>query len=405
MIHRFLFTATVLLALIRPASGQVNCLNSNKLICIIPNQLNLTQQSSDNLAFLNAAIGSQVGDLPLASPASGVIYTNDPKLNTPIASNATLGPILTQRAETIGRGKIYVAFTYQYFNFTDVDGQSLKNLPIYANAPDGSSVTVTNNRLDLKASQFAAYFTYGIASNIDVSAAVPILNVHEQFTTNGTIYNLTPPKPNTLLNVATSRGVVGVGDITFAAKYQAWKPKHGGLALGAELRVPSGDALNFLGTGTIGFRPFATFTYGTRFSPHANIAYEINANSYLVSLVQAEHLPNRLLYSGGVDWGVKRYFTVAVDFLAQHVYDGQRVGLQDITVSNSQITAPTIKPCTLTGVLKCTQSYTGVYGSGGIKIKPFRNLILTGNLLVSMNEAGFRARIVPLFGASYTFGR
>src|ERR1700722_6683352 len=119
MIWRLLFLFVVLsLTESSEVVAQVNCTSgssaSGKLICLIPNQLNLTQGSTQSLAFLNEAIGSQVSDLPLATPASGVIYTLDPKLNTPVPSNETLGPVLTQRAETIGKHRFYVAFTYQY---------------------------------------------------------------------------------------------------------------------------------------------------------------------------------------------------------------------------------------------------------------------------------------------------
>src|SRR5208283_1306388 len=106
----------------------------------------------------------------------------DPKLNIPVPSNATLGPILTQRAETIGRHKFYIAFTYQYFQFEDIDGMGLKNLPIFLPLQGGNVVTATNNRLDLKASQFTAYFTYGLTTSVDVSVAVPIIDMHERMT-------------------------------------------------------------------------------------------------------------------------------------------------------------------------------------------------------------------------------
>ena len=127
MIRRLMFPVIVLLLSQSPrVLAQVSCASgssaSGKLICLIPNQLNLTQGSTQSLAFLNEAIGSQVSDLPLATPASGVIYTIDPKLNIPVPSNETLGPILTQRAETIGRHKFYIAFTYQYFQFAGIDG-------------------------------------------------------------------------------------------------------------------------------------------------------------------------------------------------------------------------------------------------------------------------------------------
>jgi hypothetical protein len=51
---------------------------------------------------LSAAIGRQSNLLPLASPSSGVILVYDPGLKTFVASTDSLGPILGERAETVG---------------------------------------------------------------------------------------------------------------------------------------------------------------------------------------------------------------------------------------------------------------------------------------------------------------
>ena len=143
------------------AEAQINCPStSSKLACVIPNTLNL--KSSTDLAFLNEAVGSTLGDLPLASPASGIIYVLDPKLNLPVPSNDTLGPVLVQRAETIGKHKLYLAVTYQFFRFENIDGISMKNIPIVLSfpGPPAPVTTATNNRLDLTAHQLGVYLTW-----------------------------------------------------------------------------------------------------------------------------------------------------------------------------------------------------------------------------------------------------
>ena len=397
---RFWFLLVAAIGAMSPAArAQVNCSSSStKLICLIPNQLNLSPGSSQSLAFLNEAVGSQVSELPVATPASGIIYTNDPKLNLPVPSNETLGPVLTQRAETIGRHKVYIAFTYQYFLLQDIDGLSLKNLPIFLPLQTGTAVTATNNRLDLKANQFTGYVTYGLTGRIDLSVAVPVLDVHEQFTSSGVEFSLVPPFGSaTFNNISKAGEVTGVGDVTLAIKGRVWKPRHGGFSLGAEVRLPSGDALNFLGAGTIGFRPFGTLTYGGRFSPHFNIAYEVNGSTDLITNSQGGkgQLPNRLLYSGGADWGVTKWLTLAADVLEQRVFDAQRIKLINFSISNPNLTFPSISPF--------KDSYNRTDGSAGVKIKPFGNLIITGNVVVKLDHAGLRSRLVPLVGASYTF--
>ena len=381
------------------AQAQITCSPaSQKLACVIPNALNLTAPSSQNLGFLNEAVGSQLGDLPLASPASGIIYTIDPNLNLPVASNDTLGPVLTQRAETIGKHKLYLAFTYQFFRFEDIDGISLSNLPILLTLQNGTALTVSNNRLDLTAHQFGIYLTYGATSRIDVSIAMPILDIHEQFTSSGVEYTTSPATTTTFQNVTSGpKGAAGIGDQVLAIKGTIWKPRQGGLAVGAELRLPTGDAMNFLGSGTVGFRPFVSLTYGGRFSPHMNVAYEMNGHSILVADAQGHEgrLPNRLIYSGGADWGVTKRMTIAVDVLAQNVNNAQRVRVVNETFTNPILTAPTIQAF--------TQYYNRTDFSGGVKLKPAGNLVLTGNVMVKLDQGGLRSRWVPFGGISYTF--
>ena len=40
----------------------------------------------------------------------------------------------------------------------------------------------------------------------------------------------------------------------------------------------------------------------------------------------------------------------------------------------------------------------------GVKYKPWKNLILYGNVTFQLNNVGLRSAPVPLIGASYTFG-
>ena len=396
---RLLFFSLLVGAVFCPAAeAQINCTQaSTKLACIIPNALNLTAPSSQNLGFLNEAVGSQLGDLPLASPASGIIYIYDPKLNLPVPSNDTLGPILTQRAETIGRHKVYLAVTYQFFSFKDIDGLSLTQLPVVLQNSSPPAVTATNNRLDLTANQIALYLTYGLTSRVDVSIAIPILDVHEQFVSSGVEYILSPASVVTFNNLSHSGSASGIGDQVLAVKGTLWKPKQGGLALGTELRLPTGDAMNFLGSGTVGFKPFVSMTLGRRVSPHLNVAYEMNGHSILVTNAQGgeARLPNRLIYSGGADWGVTKRLTLAADVLAQNVNNAQRVRIVNQTFTNPVLTVPTI------------QNYTGSYNrtdaSFGIKVKPAGNLVLSGNVMVKLDQGGLRSRWVPFVGLSYTF--
>ena len=226
---------------------------------------------------------------------------------------------------------------------------------------------------------------------------MPVLDVHERFTTTG--FEYPPSGPPTFIPPTTNgtKGANGIGDQVLAIKGTLWKPKQGGVAIGAEIRLPTGDAMNFLGSGTVGFKPFVSLTYGSRVSPHLNLAYELNGHSILVTDAQGGEgrLPNRLIYSAGADFGVTKWMTFAGDLMAQNVNNPQRVRVVNQSVAILTTPVPTIQPF--------TESYNRLDFSGGLKVKPFGNLVLTGNVMVKLNQGGLRSRWVPFGGVSYTF--
>src|SRR6202795_1690528 len=123
---------------------------STKLVCVIPqtfgpfgvgsgagaplignhHQAHFEGDFLSSFGQINEAVGIQVSQLPIASPSSGITFTYDSALKTfSPSTEESLGPIIGERASTIGRNKVYVAFSFQYFNFDSIDGQNTGNLP------------------------------------------------------------------------------------------------------------------------------------------------------------------------------------------------------------------------------------------------------------------------------------
>jgi hypothetical protein len=395
--------------------------------------------------------------LPITSPASGFIFTFNPVLQVYARSAENFGPILTERADTIGLHKLFVGFSYQFFDFDKVDGLNLRNFsavfqheavkcpnpnPSNVTCVNGSTViakdhVITTNRIDLKVHQVTAVGTFGVTDRFDLSMAVPVLTVGMDMTSNATIKNYeaddpnivpaccvhqfehdpakfvpgqTPPSPaiaadgTTYYNQATffrSNSAYGIGDIVFRGKYQVFKGEKLGVAVGGDLRLPTGDELNFLGSGTWGIRPFATFTYLRRFSPHASVGYLINGNSVLggdISTYTAGRLPDVFTYSGGADYGISTRLSLSADFLGQTVRNAQRIATTATTTlvaDGSTIDVAGLRTFTGTG----NQASAAVGG----KFNPFGKLLLTANVLFRVNDAGLHSKPVPLVGLSYTF--
>ena len=484
-------TFVVALLLVFIGSGPVLAQNlcstaNNNLICVIPqlysttggvnlpNQAHRAHFDSDfqkDSAALSSSVGTELASLRLASPTSGItfVFENGVMKRT----TESYGPILGERAETIGRHRIFVAGTYQYFPFSTLDGIDLKHLPAVYNHgdtvnPDGThrnpavdppslgnpgvelEYISTTNRIDLKVHQFTFYATYGLTNRIDVSVAIPILNVRMGISSQATIVRGPDPivqgpallaayiaNPNTLPgnlypstgpmegcapshtcsgyfhyfdqnNPATSltaafsnaKSASGIGDVVFRAKGTIFKHERTAVALGADVRVPTGDEKNFVGTGAAGVKPFLSASYHSRLSPHANIGYEFNGSSILAGdpvTGTKGRLPDQLFYSGGVDAGVTKKLTLAVDLLGQRFYDAPGVKLGAWEEVNL-VAHPEIL-----NTIPIHRSFNTDDLALGAKYSPFGNWLVTGNVQIKLDDGGLRAKVVPLIGVSYTF--
>src|ERR1700761_7360374 len=70
---------------------------------------------------LSTAIGTQLAVLPFISPASGFTYKFDANLGTFERSTTSFGPIYSERADTIGKGKVSFGASYTRFRFGSLD--------------------------------------------------------------------------------------------------------------------------------------------------------------------------------------------------------------------------------------------------------------------------------------------
>ena len=79
--------------------------------------------------LVNIALTGQLTAIPLPSPASGFTYQFDSATGTFVRSTRSFGPILSDRAETIGHGRLAFGFSNQFFSFDHLDGVSLSAIP------------------------------------------------------------------------------------------------------------------------------------------------------------------------------------------------------------------------------------------------------------------------------------
>ncbi len=414
------------------AMGQINCNNgslaSSKLVCQIPfstgvfsdnTSAGATGTALKNATAFNSAIATQVSQLPLASAAAGIVVVY--RAGVPETYN-NLGPILTDRAQTIGRHRLFLGFTASQFVFTSIDGISLKSVPFTyeATATNPTTGAVLSNtytsestNIHFKLNQYIGVATFGVTNNIDFSIIVPIERVSvgaETFNSEAYILNadnvlvLGPYSiPSTFVPGIAS----GIGDITFNGKGVLWRGEHATVATGVNLRAPTGDELNYLGSGAWGVSPYATVSYLWKVSPHAKIGYQWNSATELNNPTLTSGgdlaLPGGFQYDVGADWAWLKHLTIAGDLLGSQYLNAPKLTLSTTPLPTPITNPPTPSTIFLPTVTTSNSSYTINDVSAGMKWNPYRDIVLSGNALYQVDNNGLRSRITPLVGISYKF--
>jgi hypothetical protein len=471
-----------------PASA---CTGKTNLGCAIPNLYgphglslpNATYPAHfmssviSNFSALNTEIATQMTLLPLASQASGFTYEVDKDTGVIKRTAQSFGPVLTERGETIGRHRFYFGGTFQRFRFSTIDGQSLQNVPtVFTQAPGSAPAGAhpveqqfisSQTSVDLKVNQFTLFGTYGVTNRIDVSVAIPLLQVGYNISSVATINRITNTEPivtpgpagqaptisccssggpgpygpvfanyfdpnnkqgstvrefsnnqyaqDILTNSAktgdlywdpSKNNAAGLGDVTFRVKGNVYRSDRVSLSLLTDVRLPSGDETNFLGSGAWGVKPFAALSVRTGWlTPHVNLGYQWNGSSLLGGNIWTgtkAGLPGYAFFSAGTDIGVSRGLTFAVDYLGQELIDAPRVATTSYTSSGPLTTTGQVGTFpTITSAGDST--YNQSNAAFGLKYSLFDRMIVSGNLLVALNDGGLRERVIPLIGLSYTF--
>jgi hypothetical protein len=454
------------------------CTGKTNLLCAIPNLYgpyglvlpNPGVASSFASSFQTnfAATASQLTLLPLASPASGFVYEYDAQTGLYSRTSQSLGPVVTERGETIGRHKLSFGATYQRFRFSKLDGVDLHNIPallpaVPSTVPAGDPYLAgqfisTQNSVDIKLNQFTVFGTFGLTNRIDLSVALPFTQVAFKVNSVATINRIAGTEPIVIpgangqpvvsccsnggagpygpvyanyfdpKNPATSTvrefsnnqsiaagdlyanpsnsNAAGVGDVELRLKVNLYRSDKISFAILGDVRLPTGDATNFLGSGTFGIKPLAALSVRTGWlTPHVNLGYLWNGSSILAGnpyLGTKGKYPGSALFSVGSDIPVSKYVTLSADYLGQELVNSPRI-------STATFTSP--GPLAATGQVGAFQTivpmdkqvYNQSDAAFGVKFSAFDHLLFTANAIVALNDAGLRQKITPLVAVSYVF--
>lgn len=382
-----------------------------------PHRAHFNSDFQSNFSQFGTALVGQIVSVPLPSPASGFTYQFDASLGVFQRTTQSFGPILAERAETIGARRVSMGFAFQRFTFDTVEGLDLRTVPAVFTHDNAvllggrEDVVATTNAIEASVAQSTTFLTVGITDHFDISVALPIVSTNIKVTSDATIHRLGTTNPLTHFfrqsdgDVGEERlftavgSAVGMGDVMVRMKHSVRKTASHGLAVGLDLRIPTGDEMNLLGSGTTGLQPFGIWS-GTfqRVSPHANLSYKWNGSSVLAgnpARGESADFPDQVGYAAGADVSVNSRVTLAFDLLGVYVINAERLQRETFHALDGTSTFPNI--------VFARDSLNALSGSSGLKVSLLDRLLVDFNVLFNLDDNGLRDKVTPLIGIEYAF--
>jgi hypothetical protein len=362
-----------------------------------PVETRFQASSLQGLDQLNSQLTSAIGVPSFNSSVTG--FTFDIERGIPVRATESLGPLLTERATTIGARKLDMTFTYTRVNFTKLQGKDLNDLELVFRRNDVNEgcdpsnplllarcdIIKANLNVELTEDIFALIATYGLTSEWDVGFIIPVTHIRliakshaaifDQFgnpggTKNGDIL-IHRFGPNSSQPDASGGGdETGLGDIIFRTKYNFLRHYDDlipDMAFLVELKLPTGDEERLLGTGGTNITSLlvASRTYARWFTPHVNLGYEIDTKDTRESAIR---------YALGFDARLLPELTLAAGIIGRAKPDGTGTGDHIVDLSL------------------------------GVKWNPIKSLILRTNVQIPLDKnSGLRADFIPTVGIEYIF--
>ena len=344
--------------------------------------------ATTTIVLLNT-FAAEITTFPLGSSSSGFTWSFDPSLGVQTRRSNSFGSVFAERPLTNGKKKLNVAVAYQHTTFHSIAGQSLDTLvstyPVISptGVPVGS--VGAEAQIDLSTDRTTVSASYGITDRVDVGIVIPFGRTKVRGSSQVVGYNLAGEvvvPAVQIANVDTSSS--GLGDIIVRGKVALPAPASVALAVGADLRLSTGDAQKLLGIGStsgavmvMGAAPYGAI------APHFNLGYKFAGSGGFFET------PDEVNYIFGVDVAATPAVTIIGDVIGRSLLDSATVGYE----SRNGLAVFTSSPGTQTLLL----------GTVGTKIRISGMWLLTASVLFPLNDSGVKPRPTPVIGFERAF--
>jgi len=246
--------------------------------------------------------------------------------------------------------------------------------------------------------------TYGLRDDLDLSVTVPL--VYSRFGLDVESSPVNPDFPSELDRHAAHASNVGVGDVFLRVKYLV-RGEYPRLAAGLVARLPASNEKNFQGTGETEIAPLLYASTPSFAAPHIRLQGYANAG---IGVNASEVGRSEGRYGVGLDCHIGDRFTAATAVLGRHPFERQSAeGVFDLPRCPR---SDAVQGRCGRGGAKLTAPFLGLRGnrpdfydlSVGARMNLWRDRLLGFvDVILPINDDGFRADVIPLAGVEMTF--
>jgi hypothetical protein len=320
---------------------------------------------------------------PVSASPGGFAYRLDPTLGIATRSSDSFGPFVTERALTASRNRTALGISVRSTTYDHIGSHDLRDGTLVSTASilGGDSAPFDEETVSLRIRTDTVTFlgTYGVADRLDLSLAVPYIRLRLEGE------RLDTYRGSTTVQATGTATASGFGDAVVRVKYHAARAGAGGLALGIEARLPTGDETSLLGAGRVSLTPRLIASYeGRHLGLHGEGSYSSGGAAHAIT------------YGTAVTVAAAPRLTLVGEVAGRRV---EGLG----TLTQVQQPHPRLDGVETIRLTAAGDSPDRVVALAGFKWNVAGGFLLTANVLRPLTRVGLTASWVPSITVDYSF--
>jgi Putative MetA-pathway of phenol degradation len=338
-------------------------------------------------------------DFPVTATAPGFTYEFNFELGVPERSSESLGPVFAERADTVGKNRVDLGFSYLYADLTEFEGKDFAD-----QIATSATIPVLGVKLrqgfraedfSLVSHVFSLSATYGVTDRLDLNVLFPLIWTSLDLSGRSTASVIGGASLSEEARFDAS--AFGPGDLLFRAKYR-FLDAPVKIASIAVLRLPTGSEGDFHGIGDATLLGGLVLSRAIRSHDlHGSLGFELNAD---------DPARSRARYALGVTVQHWERLALLADLIGSSSFVNdeftlpapRRASFQAL-FGNNQL----VESVSSTEVTVFVPRSDVVDLALGVKLNLVGTLVGFASAIVPVTSDGLRADVIPAAGFEWSF--